>query len=248
MSYPQASTPNLLLRALSNDDYALLEPHFERIALRLKDRLFEPNVRPERVHFLESGVGSIVAIQEGEEQVEVGLYGREGMSGAAVILDAGQSPHASMVQSGDPSSLTIASERLVDACEQSTSLRNLLLRYAQSLNVQTALTATANAQYALPERLARWLLMCHDRLDDDRLELTHEFISMMLAVRRSGVTVTLHTLEAAGAVKATRGLVTVTDRARLEEIAGESYGQAEAEYRRLIGPFGKAAIGQPPGD
>lgn len=243
MSFPQSSTPNLLLRALAQDDYALLEPHFERVELKLKDRLFEPNVRPERVHFLESGVGSIVAIQEGEEQVEVGLYGREGMSGTAIVMDADQSPYASMVQSGDPSSLVIASERLVDACEQSSSLRKLLLRYAQSLNVQTALTATANAQYALPERLARWLLMCHDRLDDDRLELTHEFIAMMLAVRRSGVTVTLHALEASGAVKATRGVVLVTDRARLEEIAGESYGQPETEYRRLIGPFGKTSQG-----
>ncbi|RYE70506.1 MAG: Crp/Fnr family transcriptional regulator [Rhizobiaceae bacterium] len=243
MSPTQSSTANVLLRVLNEDDYALLAPHLKRTRLKLKDRLFEPDTKTETVHFLESGVGSIVASHGGEDHVEVGLFGREGMSGVAVILDAGQSPHASMIQSGDPVSLAIASERLVDACEQSPALRNLLLRYAQSLSVQTALTAKANAQYALPERLARWLLMCHDRLDGDRLEITHALISMMLAVRRSGVTVSLHALEAVGAIKTTRGFVTVVDRARLEGAAGGSYGQAEIEYRRLIGPFGKGMVG-----
>ena len=243
MSTGQASTANLLLRALSEADYALLEPHFERKHLKIKDQLFDRNTPIEHVYFLENGVGSIVAEQEGGDQVEVGLYGREGMSGAAVILGAGQSPQASMVQVGNPDALRIASERLVDACNASISLRDLMMRYVQSLNVQAAMTAASNAHYELSERLARWLLMCHDRSDGDQIELTHEFLAMMLAVRRSGVTVTLHTLEGAGAIRSTRGIVTVTNRPRLEEIAGEAYGQAEAEYRRLIGPFGRGRHG-----
>jgi hypothetical protein len=85
--------------------------------------------------------------------------------------------------------------------------------------------------------------MCHDRVEGDRIELTHEFIAMMLAVRRSGVTMTLHTLEATGAIRSTRGIVTILDRLRLEEIAGDAYGEAEAEYRRLIGPFGRGRHG-----
>jgi len=99
-----------------------------------------------------------------------------------------------MVQVGNPTAYSIASNRLLEACEASPSLRRLLTRYVQSLNVQAALTAASNAQHALPQRLARWLLMCHDRSDGDRIEITHEFLSTMLAVRRSGVTVTLHTL------------------------------------------------------
>jgi CRP-like cAMP-binding protein len=243
MSSLRATTDNLLLRVLSDADLALLEPHFEHEQLKLKDPIFASNEPIERVYFLESGVGSIVAEQEGGDQVEVGLFGREGMSGAAVVMGAGQTPHASMVQVGNPAALSIKSERLLEACDASASLRRTLTRYVQSLNVQAAMTAASNAHYALPERLARWLLMCHDRMDSDRMELTHEFLSMMLAVRRSGVTVTLHTLEGAGAIKSDRGVVTITDRHRLEEIAGDSYGQAEAEYRRLIGPFGQGRHG-----
>jgi len=243
MSPPQATIANLLLRALTQADFALLEPHLERQQLKLKDPLFEPNEPIERIYFLEEGVASIVAEQEHGDQVEVGLYGREGMSGAAVIMGAEQSPHASMVQVGNPAAFVISSARLLAACEKSASLRLVLMRYVQSLNVQAALTAASNAHYALPERLARWLLMCHDRSEGDRIELTHEFLSVMLAVRRSGVTVTLHTLEAMGAIRSARGVVTITNRSRLEEVAGDAYGQAEAEYRRLIGPFGRGRHG-----
>lgn len=243
MSTPQASTANILLRALNEADFALVEPHLEREQLKLRDPIFEPNEPIERVYFLENGVASIVTEQEDGDKVEVGLFGREGMSGAAVVMGAEQSPHASMVQVGNPSAYVISSERLIEAFDASASLRRILMRYVQSLNVQAALTAASNAHYALPERLARWLLMCHDRSDGDRMELTHEFISMMLAVRRSGVTVTLHTLEGTGAIRSSRGVVTVANRARLEEIAGDAYGQAEAEYRRLIGPFGRGRHG-----
>jgi CRP-like cAMP-binding protein len=243
MTTIQTSTANLLLRALVPADFLLLESHLERVSLNLKDPLFSPGEPIDCVYFLEDGVASIVSDQEGGEMVEVGLYGREGMSGTAVLLGAGQSPLRSMVQVGNPIAQRIESGRLLEACAASIELNLLLMRYAQCLNIQAALTAASNAQYALPERLARWLLMCHDRTDGDRMELTHEFLSMMLAVRRSGVTVTLHTLEATGAIRSSRGVVVVMNRSRLEEIAGESYGQAEAEYRRLIRPFGRGRHG-----
>jgi len=233
-----SSPKNLLLRALSRADYALLEPHLEPVTLPLKAPLFDPNQPIERVHFLEDGVASIVSVQEGGRAVEIGIHGREGMSGVPVVLGAGSSPHASMIQVGDAPAQAISSERLLDACAESPALKQLLLRYAHTLSVQTALTAAANATYELPERCARWLLMCNDRIESSRIELTHEFLSMMLAVRRSGVTVTLHELQETGAIRASRGVITIADRARLEEIAGDCYGQAEAEYQRLIAPFG----------
>ena len=169
--------------------------------------------------------------------VEVGLFGFEGMAGSSVVLGAGQTPNKSMVQVNGSPSMVISSEALVAACSQSAGLHMLLLRYSQSMNVQASQTAAANARFELPERLARWLLMCQDRVQSAQLGLTHEYMSTMLAVRRSGVTVTLHTLEATGAIRSTRGVVTILDRGRLEEISGESYGSAEAEYRRLIGRF-----------
>jgi CRP-like cAMP-binding protein len=184
-------------------------------------------------------VTSMVTDEEGGDPVEFGLFGRDGMSGGPVLLGAGQSPHNCFVQVDGTTMLRMASETLLDACRQSATLHLMLLRFVHVLGVQSAATASANAHYELPERLSRWLLMCHDRVEGDSLLLTHEFMSQMLAVRRSGVTVTLHTLEATGAIRSTRGVVAILDRARLREIAGDSYGSPEREYTRLIAPFGK---------
>jgi CRP-like cAMP-binding protein len=192
----------------------------------------------ELIYFPSRGAASIVAEQD-DDQIEIGLFGSEGMSGGAVVLGAGQSPHRSMTQVGELQGVRIAAAPLMEACARSRTLHDHLLRYVHVAGVQTAYTASANAHFDLPERLARWLLMCHDRVEGDHMELTHDSMALMLAVRRSGVTVTLHQLEGTGAIRSTRGLVTVRDRARLEEIAGDSYGGAEREYRRLIGPFGK---------
>jgi CRP-like cAMP-binding protein len=238
-SVPQASTGNLLLRTLEAGDYALLAPEFERVDMPLRTPLFEPDVPIEHVYFPEGGVSSVLTDQEGNDPVEFGLFGADGMSGTAVLLHAGQSPHRCFVQMDGATMLRIRSYVLLDACGKSATLHAVLLNFIHTLTVQTAATASANAHYELPERLARWLLMCHDRTEGDRLDLTHEFMAQMLAVRRSGVTVTLHTLEATGAIRSTRGLVSIVDRARLKEVAGDSYGSPEREYARLIAPFGK---------
>ena len=241
MSFPsQSYTRNLLLRTMSAEDFAQLQPMLERVELQRGDFLFEPNEPIENVYFLEAGVASIVSDEEQGERIEVGILGKEGVSGIPVLLGANSSPHESFMQVGPSVALRMRSEHLVQAMNRSESLRTLLLRFVQTFMVQTAQTATANGNYTVSERLARWLLMCHDRVDGDELELTHEFMAMMLAVRRSGVTVTLHTLEAAGAIRATRGRIAILDRAKLQAVAGESYGRPEAEYRRLIGPFGKS--------
>jgi CRP-like cAMP-binding protein len=112
---------------------------------------------------------------------------------------------------------------------------DVLLRYVQFLMTQTAQTAYANASFGVESRLARWILMTHDRLKRDDLPLTHEFMSMMLGTRRSSVTTATHVLEGNGLIRATRGVITVRDREKLEELAGDAYGLAEAEYERLFG-------------
>ena len=101
--------------------------------------------------------------------------------------------------------------------------------------IQMGQTALANACHVIEQRLARWLLMCHDRVDGDELSTTHESLSLMLGVRRAGVTVALQAFEACGLIATKRGQVTVLDRATLEEVAGDSYGVSEAEYASLIG-------------
>jgi CRP-like cAMP-binding protein len=106
--------------------------------------------------------------------------------------------------------------------------------FVHCCEVQLGHSALANGRYNMHERLARWLLVCHDRLDGEDLALTHEFLSVMLGVRRSGVTEQLHILEGLHAIKATRANIRIIDREKLEEVAGGWYGAPEAEYRRLI--------------
>jgi len=124
---------------------------------------------------------------------------------------------------------------LLSMVDQVPTAQDLLLRYVHCSELQLAHSALANARYTMPQRLARWLLMCHDRLRDDDLSLTHEFLSLMLGVRRSGVTNEIHVLEGAHAIKASRGNIRIVDRQKLEEIAGGSYGIPEDEYERHIG-------------
>jgi CRP-like cAMP-binding protein len=115
------------------------------------------------------------------------------------------------------------------------------MRFIQSFIVQLGRTVVSNLSDPIDRRLCRWLLMNHDRLEGDTIELTHRQIGVMLGVRRASVTDALHVLEGERLIRAERRMIVVHDRARLRECAGESYGVAEAAYRRLIGPFGKDA-------
>jgi CRP-like cAMP-binding protein len=234
MTLSKASVRNRLLQAMSEDDFARLEPHLEPVSLSVKDRLVEPNQPIEHVHFLEEGLASVVAISPDNERLEVGHIGREGMTGEPVILTVDQTPHQTFIQVAG-SGLRMQAEALSGAMEASPSLKSLLLRWVQVLMIQTAQSALANGRYTIQERLARWMLMCHDRLDGDDLPLTHEFLSLMLGVRRSGVTEALHVLEGVKIVRTSRGRIHILDREKLEEIAGDCYGLSEAEYDKLIG-------------
>ena len=238
-SHAQSYTRNLLLGACSTTDFALLQPDLTRVDLAMKQPLYSPGEVIEQVYFLEGGLGSVVAQQEDGIEIEVGILGLEGLSGASILLGVDRSPHRCFMQLAPATALSIPAEALVRACDESRSLRKLLLVYVQCTIVQAAQTAASNGNHELPGRLARWLLMCHDRVEGDEVAITHELLGMMLAVRRSGVTIALHTLEGASAIKSRRGLVTITNRERLLEIADGSYGHAEAEYRRLVAPFGK---------
>ena len=225
---------NKLLSFLSTDDFGLLEPHLESVTLGLRKYLEWPNRRISAVYFPASGFASVVAIQSTGKRIEVGLIGREGMTGLPIVLGNHRSPNATYIQAPGMGQCMAATE-LRKATEASRSLRDSLLRFVQAFGVQTTQTAICNAQSSLEVRLARWLLMAHDRIGDDRLPLTHEFLSLMLGVRRPGVTQTLHTLRDQGSISFSRGQIAVKHRKQLERTAGEAYGVPEAEYRRLIG-------------
>jgi CRP-like cAMP-binding protein len=230
---------NYLLRALSNDAYALLQPHLRSMPLKSSDRLIEANAPISTIQFVESGIVSLVAQASDGTQIEIGLVGREGLIGIPLLLGTDRTPHEGRVQvPGSAYALSADAFHKVgrDALGLGFDLPNVLLRYVQILGVQLAYTALANARYKIEHRLARWLLMCHDRLDGDVLPTTHLFLSLMLGINRPGLTAAVASFERAGLIQTRRGSIAIRERDKLLELAGAAYGPAEAEYTRLIGP------------
>ncbi|HEY4860882.1 MAG TPA: Crp/Fnr family transcriptional regulator [Xanthobacteraceae bacterium] len=225
---------NRLLAALSRADLGLLQPHLKHGPLKLRQDLERPNRRIDYVYFPDGGFASVVAVQSNNTRVEVGLIGYEGMTGTSILLGSDRTPHSTYIQAAGQGQ-RIRTLKLRQAMEASKSLRMLLLRYVQVFMVQTAHTAISNARGRLDARLARWILMAHDRVRDETLPLTHEFLSLMLGVRRAGVTETLHSLESQKLIYTGTGRVTLRNRKGMERAAGNSYGTPEAEFRRLIG-------------
>jgi CRP-like cAMP-binding protein len=232
--FSQSNVSNLLLRALPSEAFDLLSPVMQRVDLPLKYELVTPGEPSERVYFLEGGLGSIVATSSDDEIVEIGHIGYEGMSGAHVVLKVPKTPNKTFMQA-EGSGISVPTSVFLNMVEQVPTANDLLFRYVHCCELQLAHSALANSRYNMPERLARWLLMCHDRLQTDDLPLTHEFLSIMLGVRRSGVTNEIHILEGVHAIKATRGNVRIVNRQKLEEIAGGCYGVPEHEYEQYIG-------------
>lgn len=224
---------NRLLQAFSKDDFALIGLYLEKVSLPRGVVLIEPNELIEHVYFLEAGIGSVVATNSEKRKVEVSIVGWEGLIGPSIVLGVSHTPHQSFIQV-EGFGFRLPAAQLSRAVDRSRTLHGLLLRYVHVLSLQVAATAMSNGDGLIGERLARWLLMCHDRVDGDEVPITHEFLSVMLAVRRAGVTDALHVLEGAQIIQSRRGRITILDRERLAETAGESYGVPEAEYEKLI--------------
>jgi CRP-like cAMP-binding protein len=236
------TSANTLLCALSQNDRALLDPHLEPVKLDRRAVLASSDRPIEYVYFLQTGIASITAPSNESGQTEIGIIGRDGMSGATLLLAGDRSPHETHILVAPAQARRITADRFTATVEVSATLRRWMLRYVQTLVTQVAQCAVANARHQIEARLARWLLMCHDRADGDEIAVTHELMSMTIAAQRSGVTLALHILEGAGTIRSTRGLVVIRNRAKLEKLAGDAYGVAEAEYRRLIGPLGPLSV------
>lgn len=232
----QADLHNRLLRRMSAEDFALLAPHLKACEEPRGRTLFEADQPTDRVWFLESGIASMVAISPEQLRAEAGVIGREGFFPISAALGSDSSPYEGVIQVPDDCH-SIGLPAFRDAIGRSRSLHGLLLRFVQVMSSQMAFTALSNAVHAIDERLARWLLMCDDRVAGSELPLTHEFMSVMLTVRRPSVTTSLHVLEGNGFIRAERGCIIIRNRAALEAFAGDAYGKPEAEYERLIGAF-----------
>jgi CRP-like cAMP-binding protein len=218
---------NRLLARLSRADARLLEPHLEAVELPVRMQLQTRGKRVAQVYFPDSGIASIVA--NGQRAIEVGMIGRDGMTGLSVLLGNGdRMPHETYMQIAGHGR-RLSANRLREATAASATLHQALLRYVHNFLAQTTQTAMANGRSKIEERLARWLLLAHDRVDGADLALTHEFLSIMLGVRRSGVTTALQELERRGLIAHRRSLITILDREGLEESSNGSYTPSNDE-------------------
>lgn len=233
LTISQSSVENRLLAQLPKADFDALAPGLELIDLPAKKILHEPNEPVEHAYFPTAGICSVIAENAEGVRSETGVIGKEGFVGIPIVLFAGSTP-AQVVVQVDGRGLRMAKEGLQSAMSKSPALLSILLRFTHIFSVQTSQTAVANSHYTINQRLARWLLMCQDRTNSHGFTMTHDFISIMLAVRRSGVTEALNELEGLGIVRTTRAHISIVKRRLLEEIAGGAYGVPEQEYRRLI--------------
>ncbi len=213
---------NRLLAALPRDDYMRLQPHLELVQLSNRRTLCEAGDFIRHVYFLNSGMGSLLALNQRGGTVEIAIVGNEGMLGIPAILGAHQTPYQIMVQlPGD--GLKIKTDVIRAEFKRGGTLQDLLLNYTHALFTQVAQSTVCSRFHTVEKRLCRWLLMAHDRVDGDTFHLTQEIISFMLGTPRTGVTMAAGTLQDAGLIRYKRGKITILDRSGLEQAACECY-------------------------
>lgn len=229
----QSSYRNNLLARLTAPEIKCLQPHLLPMTFKRNQTLSDSGDPVKTVYFLEDAICSIVADMADGSMVEVGIIGRDNFVGMPAFLGTGTSLNRSFIQLAG-SGFGIKADILLGQCANPNGeLRKCLQRGIQGLLAQTAQTAACNRIHDLEQRLCRWLLMCHDRMQTDHLVITHEFLATMLGTRRSTVTVAAGILHKAGLIEYARGHVNVLNRKGLEEVACECYSVVHKEYVRL---------------
>lgn len=213
---------NEILLGLPSKECATLLAELELVEMRAYDLLNEIGEAIEYCYFMNSGMTSILAIMDDGKGVEVGLTGKEGFIGLPVVVGLKTSATRAIVQITG-SALRLTTAKLLDALTKCPELAKKLNRYSQELAMQATQVAACNRLHGVEERLARWLLMSHDRVGGEVVPLTQEFLSHMLGTRRASVTVAAGILQKAGLIKYSRGAVKIVNRSKLEEAACECY-------------------------
>lgn len=217
---------NRLLQMLPAAELRRLRPHLARVRLTHGDVLHRAGNRVEQAYFVEQGCISMVAeAGQAESPVEVGLIGRESVVGSSVLLAAHSFSSLHAVVQAPGAAYCIRADTLHASLEHAPTLRRAMRQALETLMAQLAQIAACNSRHTLPERLARWLLMAHDRMDGDELPLTQELLAVLLAVRRPGVTIAVSTLETAGLLRHSRGRIVICDRPGLETAACACYAR-----------------------
>ena len=224
---------NKLLAALSPDDFARLAPALDIIPLPLKQVLHKSGEPIASVYFPGGGFVSIVTVLQNGEMVEVATIGREGMIGASAIVNGDPPPSATMVQAETDTCYEMPVDIFRQEMDRHGRFYQLMTRYSQALVGVIMQSTACNAVHSVEQRLARWLLLAHDRVGRDDFPLTQEFVAMMLGASRPTVTVVAGTLQKAGLITYHRGHLTIVDRERLEAASCECYRTATELLERV---------------
>ena len=232
---PLPAPRNRLLAALPPEDLAQLWLRLEPVQLEFRKVLHAPEEPIAHVYFPETGYVSRLVSMENGDSTEVGLVGSEGIVGIAVLLGEDCDDFEMLVQMPG-TALRLSATAFRQELARIPAFQLLVNRYALAHFGEVARTAACNAYHHIDQRLARWLLMAHDRVEGDELPMTHEFLSMMLGVRRAGVTVAAGTLQKAGLIRYGQGRIAITDRPSLEAAACECYGATWRAFDRAFGP------------
>jgi CRP-like cAMP-binding protein len=225
------SPANQLLAALPKKDYQALQPHLEETPLGFEKFIYRAHELITDVYFPNSGIISLLAGANDHGTLEVGLVGNEGMLGLSVFLGVSSSANRAVVQ-GAGSAMKMKATVLRKECSKGGALPQLLQRYAHSVLTQVTQSAVCNQFHSVDARLARWLLMTHDRIGDDEFQVTQEFLSHMLGVRREGVSRAAGKLQKSNLIRYSRGHLKVLDRPGLEATSCGCYEIIKNEVNR----------------
>lgn len=220
---------NRLLAALPAKEYKRLLPKLEEVSLPFTETIYEPNDIIRYVYFPNSGIVSLLAAVGERSQLEVGIVGNEGIIGLPVFLGVETSNNHALVQ-GVGMAMRMKTADFLTECNNGGSLPRILQRYIHSLLTQISQSAVCNRFHPIEARLARWLLMTSDRMKSDVFQITQEFLSNMLGVRREAVTLSAKNQQQNGLISYSRGKISILDRAGLESVACRCYFIIKGEY------------------
>ena len=231
--FPAGRTGNHLLNLLTAVDFRSLEQTLQSVTLSSGQVLYEARATIDFVYFPVNCVLSAVTVMSDGHAIEVATMGNEGLSGLATFAQVATSPHRVFAQIPG-SALRVDAARFNQECAGNPDLGKIMSSYQQAFMFQISQSVACNGLHVIVERCCRWLLNTHDRVEGDELRLTHEFLSIMLGVRRSSVTEVLQSLQKQELISYTQGRIVITDRSGLEELACECYRCVRDEYNRLL--------------
>ena len=224
---------NLILSRLNQNEIALLRHAMEWVDLPLGEIVHEAQSPISYLYFPQRSMISLVSLMENGATTEIGIIGRRGLVGLPAVLGGNQTCYRAIVQVSGRA-IRIPASVFLEAFARSPNLQSIVLRYVQARLTHVAQTAACNRQHNIEQRLARWLLIVQDSIEQETLPLTHEFIANMLGTRRSGVTVAVRSLQKSGVIDHQRGSIRVRDRFALEATACECYSVVRRETERLM--------------